>query len=459
METTFNNAAQIDAQVGVQIGIQIDAQAAHLLQQLNEAGFEAYLVGGCVRDALRGQTPKDWDIATSATPKELHGALSGLQLIDTGIQHGTVTAVLEGSHYEITTFRTEGAYFDARHPSSVSFVRSLEEDLARRDFTINALAYHPQQGLIDPFGGARDLEQGILRAVGSPAKRLEEDALRIMRALRFAATLNLVIEPELADALHEHRHALQNIAVERINVELTKMLVGENVLSVLLEYPDVLAVFIPELEPCIGLDQRSKYHCYDVWEHTAHAIALSEPEELVRLTLLFHDVGKPVQFTIDEQGAGHFYGHDKVGSQLTHTRLKRLRFDNETVEMVTNLVKRHGAEVSVKTIPRWLNRLGVEGLRVMIKVKRGDILAHSEVNKQGRFDALAEFEQALEEYLAAEPCFTRACLAVAGSDLIELGFAEGRALGQALDTLLDLVLEGKLENSQAALLKAAKELL
>ena len=439
------------------IHMETNAQALYLIDRLNKAGFEAYLVGGCVRSWLLGNEPNDWDIATSATPQQVHDHLSDIQLIDTGIQHGTVSALVEDSRFEITTFRCEGPYLDARRPSSVLFVHSITEDLARRDFTINAMAYHPQHGLVDPFGGRQDLDQKLLRAVGEPAVRIKEDALRIMRALRFASTLGLSIVPDLAQALHKHRESLGLIAAERIRDELMNMLVGENILAVLLEYPDVLAVPIPEIEPGIGFDQHTPYHCYGVWEHTAYAIAASVPDPLVRLTLLFHDVGKPAQFVMDEDGAGHFYGHDSLSAELATTRLRALRFDADTVKAVYSLIKWHGVKLRAENIPRWLNRLGIEGLRNLIEVKRGDILAHSELHRQERLIGLDEAQQALEEYLTKEPCFTRASLAVNGNDLMELGVQAGPRLGALLNILLDDVLDNKIENERAVLLSTARE--
>ena len=437
----------------------IDPHAIGIIQRLNESGYEACLVGGCVRDVLRGEIPEDWDIATAATPDQVHEALSDHTIIDVGIKHGTVAAYLDGRAFEITTYRQEGVYLDSRRPSEVIFVKTIEEDLARRDFTINAIAYHPSRGLIDPFGGAGDIRDHVLKAVGKPEERLTEDALRIMRALRFSAVLGFTIDTSLSQALHTTRNSLAHIAAERIRDELTKLLIGRHVLSVLLEYPDVLSVPIPEIEPCVGFEQHSVYHCFDVWTHTANAVACVKQDVLTRLALLFHDLGKPSTFSMDKNGAGHFYGHDKAGVAIAYDRLRALRFDNKTVELVTKLVNWHCPRLRMGDIPRWLNRLGEEGLRALIEVKRGDILAHSEINKQERHDRMAEFEAALDEYMAAQPCFTRTELTVNGHDLMELGFTQGPQLGYLLETLLEQVMDGVLDNKREILLDAARKYL
>ncbi|MDR1713226.1 MAG: CCA tRNA nucleotidyltransferase, partial [Coriobacteriales bacterium] len=321
----------------------IPAGIRQTLDSLEAAGYEACVVGGCVRDHLLGVVPHDWDIATSATPPQVAEALAGARLIPTGIAHGTWTLLLPDLPVEITSYRADGPYLDNRHPQEVRYAPSLQEDLARRDFTLNAIAYHPQRGFSDPFGGRDDISAQLLRAVGQPQLRLSEDALRIMRALRFAATIGFAIEDQLAQALHEQRQLLANIAVERLSAELIRMLPGANILPVLLEYPDVLAVFIPEIAPTIGFDQQTKYHQYDVWEHSAHAVALAAPDPLVRLTLLLHDLGKPECFFTDADGVGHFYGHDLAGERIARKRLKALHFDSKTIQTVSTLIAEHQA--------------------------------------------------------------------------------------------------------------------
>ena len=449
----------MEAKSFIILTMNIDAHAAYLLERLEMKGFEAYLVGGCVRDLCRGQKPSDWDIATVATPRQVYEALSDIQVIGTGIKHGTLTAIIEKNAYEITTYRSEGAYLDFRRPSEVSFVTKIEDDLARRDFTINALAYHPKRGLVDPFGGRSDLEGGILRTVGKAKARFAEDALRIMRALRFASTFNLSIETKTVQALRAQRRSLEFIASERIRDELMKLLPGSNVLGVLLEFPDILAVPIPEIEPCIGFAQRSVYHCYDVWEHTAHAVARAKPETLVRLACLFHDLGKPSAFSMDDKGAGHFRGHGAKGAAIARERLGALRFDNKTIEMVSRIITWHSATLQVGRLRRWLDRLGVDGMLTFIEVMRADILAHSEAHTQERLDNLNEMQNALEDFLKHEPDFTRTSLVIDGSDIMALGVEQGPRVGILIRELLDGVLDGRLENERVTLLAEARALL
>ncbi len=309
--------------------------------RLQAAGFPAYMVGGCVRDSLLGRVPGDWDVTTAALPEQVEAVFAGERIIETGLKHGTVTVLLDGLPLEITTFRTESGYADHRHPDAVAFTPSLTEDLARRDFTINAMAFNPSTGLQDPFGGQADLRARIVRCVGDPMQRFEEDALRILRALRFAAQLDFTIEPATAAAAHALRDTLALVSRERIAVELSKLLCGPAARRILVEYWGILAVPLPELAPMAGLDQRCKYHCYDVLEHSAAAVEAVPPEPILRWSALLHDVGKPACFTVDETGRGRFHGHAKVGGPMAREILTRLRFDKDTVNRVTQLVELH----------------------------------------------------------------------------------------------------------------------
>ena len=309
-----------------------------ILERLNGAGFEAYVVGGCVRDALLGRQPHDWDVCTSALPQEVIECFSDYTVHPTGIQHGTVLVIQEGEGVEVTTFRTESGYSDHRHPDQVTFVHSVEADLARRDFTINAMAYSPNRGLADPFDGRRDLEKGIIRCVGEPMQRFQEDGLRILRALRFAARYKFSIEAETSRAMNDCRELLNYIAVERIFQELKGFFSGGSVRGLMLEYREIFAVFLPELRPTFDFDQRNPNHCYDVWEHTVCAVDNAAPDPVLRLTLLFHDVGKPACFTMDKAGVGHFKGHDAVSAETAKAALSRLRCDRETLRTVVTLV-------------------------------------------------------------------------------------------------------------------------
>ena len=310
--------------------VPLPAGVSRALTMLESAGFEAFIVGGCVRDALRGITPKDYDITTSALPEETKSVFRDWRVIETGIQHGTITVVMDGMPLEITTYRTEGTYSDNRHPDSVSFTASLREDVARRDFTMNAIAYSPTRGMIDHFGGAEDIRRGIIRCVGDPATRFREDALRMMRGIRFASVLGFAIEKNTAAAIHENKERIPTVSAERIRVELTKLLCGANVKNVLMDWWDVIGTVIPEILPMHGFDQKTPYHIYDVWEHTAVAVSNIPPDPHLRLCALLHDIGKPPSFFTDEKGVGHFYGHPAVSARMTEEILARLKYDNAT---------------------------------------------------------------------------------------------------------------------------------
>ena len=324
----------------------IPQAALDALEQLNRAGFSAWLVGGCVRDLLMGRTPGDYDITTAARPEQVEAVFAGERIIETGLKHGTVTVLLGGLPLEITTYRQEAAYSDHRHPDAVRFAPSLEADLSRRDFTVNAMAWHPAEGLVDLFGGREDLKAGIIRCVGRPEQRFSEDALRILRALRFASVLGFRLDGETRRAALERRELLSHVSRERIAAELTGILCGKDVRRVVTELWPVLAVPIPELAPMAGFDQRSPYHCYDVLTHCAAAAEAVPPEKTVRWAALLHDAGKPACFTVDEQGRGHFYGHAKQSAHLAETALTRLRFDRDTVRRVTRLVELHDCQAA-----------------------------------------------------------------------------------------------------------------
>jgi tRNA nucleotidyltransferase (CCA-adding enzyme) len=431
----------------------IDGRALAVLDRLQAAGFAAYIVGGAVRDILMKKPASDFDIATSALPTQVQAVFADKNVVETGLAHGTLTVIYDGLPTEVTTFRRDGDYLDARHPEQVSFTTNIADDLARRDFTINAMALDAAGSIIDPYGGRDDLAAGILRAVGEPAVRLGEDALRIMRALRFAATLGFTIEPGLATALHEQRDLLARIAPERIMLELQKLLLGGNVTAILLEYPDVLGVFIPEVAPTVGFDQCTSSHCYDVWEHSAQAVALAPRDVLTRLTLLFHDLGKPECFSTDERGRGHFYGHDEAGERIARERLTALHCSNDTIETVSTLISRHGVRLEPHTAKRWLNRLGERRLLMLLNIKRADISAHSKESMEVFLANIDAVEAAVDEAIAQEQCFQLRDLAINGRDVLELGVAQGPQIGALLNTALELVLDDKLPNERQALLQ------
>lgn len=433
--------------------------AAQLIGVLNAAGHAAYAVGGCVRDSLLGRTPKDWDICTDALPEQVMAAFQAYRVLPTGLKHGTVTVFAEGEGYEITTFRKEAGYSDHRHPDAVAFVSALREDLARRDFTMNAMAYHPQEGLKDYFGGVADLRCGTIRCVGQPAWRFEEDALRMMRALRFAAVYGFTIEAETARAIHACRRLLSCVAPERLRAELDALLCGAAVEKVLLAFPDVIFTLIPELAMAQGFNQHNRYHAYDVWTHTVKSVAAAPQDITLRLTMLLHDVGKPLCFTRDASGVGHFYGHPAAGAQLARGIFARLRYDRATAMQVERLVEQHCRELPPRDKPmrRALNRLGEVGVRQLLAVKRADIKAQAPAVTEERLLTLCQVERCLDEVLAQGACFTLKDLAVSGKDLLELGMQPGPDVGKTLKALLEDVLDGRLENEYEALLETVKK--
>lgn len=427
-----------------------------VLRKLEQAGQEAYVVGGCVRDLLMGLPPHDWDVTTSALPQETM-ALFAHFAIPTGLKHGTVTVRSGGLHCEVTTFRADGDYPDHRHPANVTFTLSLEEDLARRDLTVNAMALDAAGTLYDPFDGRRDIARRVLRCVGDPARRFREDALRILRTLRFSATLRFSIEDDTHRSLRELRGDLSYIAAERVREELTRLLCGDHALRVLLDDPQVLGVVLPEILPCVGFDQRNRHHCYDVWEHTAHAVAAAPPEPVLRWVMLLHDLGKPACFTVDERGTGHFYGHHQVSYELALAICRRLRFDKATAQQICTLIRYHDRPIPLteRGIRRAMNQFGAQGLQRLCAVKRADNMAQHP-DYRGRQLELDEGEAIMNTLLAKDACFSLKQLAVNGRDMISLGL-EGPAIGRTLQKLLDAVMDGTVENQREPLLALAAQ--
>lgn len=427
------------------------------------AGYDAYIVGGCVRDSLLGKIPHDWDICTNATPEEVIKVMHkyNLKTIETGIKHGTVTVVRNDQSFEVTTFRVEGEYSDNRRPDSVDFVADVIEDLSRRDFTINAMAYNEAEGLIDPWHGQDDLKLGIIRCVRNPDDRFREDALRIMRALRFASTYGFKIEEKTAAAIHKNKDLLVNISAERIQSELCKLLCGEGVLDILLEYRDVMAVIIPELGPCIGFNQNNPYHCYTVYDHIAHAVSNFKGTNIsVKMALLLHDIGKPGCYSEDEKG-GHFYGHSVPSAAIARDVVRRLRFDNQTADEIVDLVLYHDSDIypGVRTVKRWLNRIGKDMLNKLMYVRMADIYAHSEKNRDERRDECLGVRLIAKKIVEEQQCFTIKDLAVNGNDILALGVETGPIVGRVLKHLLDLVLDGEARNERDILIEEAKKCL
>ncbi|MDO4315916.1 MAG: HD domain-containing protein [Oscillospiraceae bacterium] len=428
-----------------------------VLETLEAAGHEAWCVGGCVRDTLLGRAPEDWDVTTDALPEETM-ALFGSHAFPTGLKHGTVTVRAEHRSVEVTTYRLDGSYRDHRRPDEVTFTRSLEEDLRRRDFTVNAMALSLRGELRDPFGGQADLRAGVLRCVGEPDRRFGEDALRILRGLRFAAVLGFSIDPATAAGIHRNKELLRDIAAERIQVELFKLLGGEAASEILRQYPDVIGVFWPEVLPMVGFDQQNFHHCYDVWEHTLHAVAAAPGDPVLRCVMLLHDIGKPNCFTVDEKGLGHFYGHPAISRDLADRMLRRLKCGNELRETIVRLVEWHDRNIprTDKAIRKALGALGERDLRRLIQVKRADNLAQAPAF-WGRQAEIDKAEEILDRLLAENACFSLKQMAVNGKDLTAMGLS-GPAVGRTLNALLERVVDGELPNEREALLEAAREL-
>lgn len=437
--------------------IPIPAQAEAVLARLTDAGYEAYIVGGCVRDAMRGAIPNDWDCTTSAHPEQIAACFPDRHVIETGMQHGTVTVVIDKMPIEITTFRIDGSYADHRRPDSVTFTSSLTEDLARRDFTVNAMAYHPQTGLADPFGGAEDLAAHRLRCVGRPDDRFEEDGLRILRAMRFSSVLDFAIDRDTADAVHRKKALLQHISAERIYAELKKLLCGKGAERILKEYADVLFLILPALAPMAAFDQQSRHHDFDVYTHTIKTVAACPPDKTLRLAALLHDSGKPHCFTLDDRG-GHFYGHAEVSAEITARIMHALKSDRKTAERVLLLVKLHDTvwNGTEKQVRRIVSKIGFEAAEQLLHLHCADVAAQKTDGNPARIAEAQLLFAMLSQLKAANACLSVRQLAVGGSDLLALGIPQGKAIGQCLHYLLNLVLEQQCPNTQETLLDAAQ---
>lgn len=439
--------------------IRLPRPVEEILRQLNRAGYEAYVVGGCVRDALLGREPHDWDICTSAQPEQVIASFPEHNVYKTGIQHGTVLLRWEGEGYEITTFRTESDYSDHRHPDRVHFVGQIKKDLARRDFTINAMAYHPDTGVVDWFDGQKDLRRGLIRCVGIPEVRFQEDGLRILRTLRFGARYGFAIERETAQAMHQCKDLLHYIAQERIFSELKGILIGAGAAEMLRAHRDILTVFLPEIAPMFDLEQRNPHHCYDVWEHTLHALENVAPDPTLRLAVLFHDIGKPYTFALDEAGVGHCIGHSGVGAQMARDILTRLRCDRETMDAVVTLVEWHDrARRFYRPFTlRLLAQLGEERVRQLLQVVEADVKAQAPETVPDKMEQLMVGCTLVDALRAADACFQRRDLAIGGRDLIALGMKPSVPMGKLLEQLFQDVLDGTLDNTRETLLAEAKK--
>lgn len=435
----------------------IPEKAAEIIRVLMDHGFEAYAVGGCVRDSILGRKPEDWDITTSARPEEVKRIFP--RTVDTGIEHGTVTVLMDREQFEVTTYRVDGEYTDHRHPKEVTFTASLEEDLKRRDFTINAMAYNPETGLVDIFQGIEDLERKIIRCVGDPGERFDEDALRILRAIRFSAQLGFVIDDATKQAMSERAETLKDVSAERIRVELVKLLVSA--------HPEkireacrlgITRVVLPEYDAIVGVEQHTPNHIYDVEEHTIRALCNVEPEPVLRLTMLLHDFGKPIVKKTDN-GRDIFYKHPEVSARMCRDILRRLKFDNHTLDRVYRLVKWHGLkylpnDISVR---KALNRVGQDIFEDFIKVQRADISAKNPKVVDEKLAMLAEKENIYRKIVERGDCFEVKRLAVNGRDLIQSGIPQGPILGAILERLVELVIEDPELNEKECLLEKASQ--
>lgn len=439
--------------------IKMPQNAKKIISLLTGAGYSAYAVGGCVRDSVMHITPNDWDICTSACPQEVLSVLGKRNIIANGEKHGTVTVKYDNELYEITTFRTDGNYADCRHPDRVTFVNDLREDLARRDFTINAMAYNDTDGLCDYFSGQKDIENKLIRCVGDPSLRFSEDALRILRALRFSSKLGFDIEKNTSDAAVKNAILLNNISAERIRDELIQIIDGKYAEKVLTDYTDILGVILPEILPMVGHLQYNPHHIYDIWMHTVKVVVKSPHGTVPRLAALLHDIGKPKCFTRDEHGTGHFKGHPEVGADMAHEIMRKLRFDNKTIEDVEKLIRHHDRRppANEKNVRRMLYDLGRERFLMLCDLKSADARGQNPALLKEKIEYIEKLKEICFKELAHGSCFDLKGLAINGKDLISLGIPKGKLLGLTLKYLLDCVIEGDLPNERISLLDAALE--
>lgn len=441
------------------ISIYVPSDVKTIITELEKSGFTAYIVGGCVRDAIMGKTPHDYDICTSALPEDMMNVFKHRNIIETGLQHGTITVKGNDDFYEVTTYRIDGEYTDGRHPDGVTFVDNIEADLARRDFTINAMAYNPRTGFIDPFNGVEDIKNKTIRCVGNPDKRFQEDALRIMRAVRFSSVCDFSIEQNTKKAMLRNKDLLTAVSAERKTSEFCKMLTYAN-FDLLNTYKDIFATFIPELKNTFYFNQNNWHHKYDVYEHMMHSVACAPNDLIIRLALFFHDIGKPSVYTEDAKGIGHFYGHPAVSEEMSDVIMRRMKFDTHTLKSVKELVLHHDVEpsVSLKFTRKTLNQLGEEQLRRLIVVERCDKLAQTEnIHSVKTLHNLEILEKNIDIVLSEKQCFSIRDLAINGNDLKNMGIQEGVLIGKTLNHLLDKVMENPENNKKEILEDFAKK--
>ncbi|MCH5191313.1 MAG: HD domain-containing protein [Oscillospiraceae bacterium] len=427
------------------------------VETLKSHGFEAFLIGGSVRDFIMGAPIGDIDVTTNATPEQVKAAFADFRVIETGIKHGTVTVLIDNEPVEITTYRCESVYSDNRHPDSVTFSTSLADDVVRRDFTMNGIAYGFDSGFCDLVGGIQDINNKTIRCIGNPEERFHEDALRIFRAMRFSAVLGFKIEENTKRAVHNCRELLKNISAERIRDELVKLICGKNAYGVLQEFSDVIGVFIPELSACVSFLQYNRHHIYDVYIHTIKALERSRPDPIIRMSLLLHDIGKPLTAHFDEKGERHFYGHPKKSAEMAEKILTRLRFDNDTKNKIVTLVAFHDSPIMLeqsvapdrKRIKRIMSQIGEELIYDLVEIKKCDNLAQDPRFYRGD-GFYNEIYRIIDEIISEKECFSVKDLKINGNDLIRLGF-KGKQIGDALKMCLSAVIDGKIPNEYSAL--------
>ena len=439
--------------------IQLPEKVKFIIDTIMEAGYEAYAVGGCIRDSILLREPSDWDITTSASPYQVKELFR--RTLDTGIKHGTVTVMLDKEGFEVTTYRIDGEYEDGRHPKEVTFTRNLTEDLKRRDFTINAMAYNEKDGLVDIFGGLEDIRCKMIRCVGDPVERFSEDALRMMRAVRFSAQLGYRIEEETSNAIRVLAPDLKKISAERIQTELVKLLTSPHPDYLRMTYETgITKVVLPEFDLCMITEQKNPHHCYTVGEHTLVAMQAVRADKVLRLAMLFHDMGKPLCVTTDEEGIDHFHGHPSVSEEIAGNVLHRLKFDNDTIYMVKKLVKYHDQyiEPQPKNVRCAIRKMGEDVFPLLLEVKEADVQAQSDFLREKKEKNLKDVRDVYQRILAEKQCVSLKTLAINGKDLIDqTGMKPGKELGEVLNELLDLVTEDPARNTREYLLKAAKE--
>ena len=446
---------------GVIMRINLPDNASFIINKLEENGFECFAVGGCVRDSIIGHEVHDWDFTTNATPDEIISCFSDYTTIDIGKRFGTICVVVNGENYEVTTYRTDGEYNDARHPESVCFSNDINDDLSRRDFTINALAYNDRIGVVDEYGGIADLEYGVIRCVGEPDLRFTEDALRIMRALRFASTYGFSIEKRTSESILKNKEKLNLVASERIVTELSKLLVGDHCDFILRRYKDVIATIIPEVSVMFNFDQKSLHHNKDLWKHTVSAVKNTPKNEIMRTAMLLHDLGKPMTVSTDAEGHCHFHNHPKLSAEMASTILKRLKYPTSFINTVRLLIEYHDTRLTPqsKVVKKYLCKLGEDNMRMLLSIQRADILAQSFYKREEKLSTLDAVVVEFERVIQSGECYSLDTLCINGRDIIHLGVSKGAIIGQVLNKCLEKVIDGSLPNSKEELLMFSKHMI